>query len=282
MQYIIIEYFRDRNFGDAVNNLIFPFFVRGTYTHEGDRALTDANTLTILGIGSIMDKATLKCTVCGSGIISPRHPISKPGSVCWVRGPMTRELLLKLSVPCPKIYGDPTLLLPFIITPRLSPKAFTLGFIPHYVDKNTPGSKQLADMGAHFIDIRNYRTYQNFVDNITSCQYIISSSLHGIIVADAYNIPAYHIKLSNNVIGSDFKFRDYYLSVNRTYSEISLKSNLAEMLRQFRPYKCSIDISQILTSIPRCDDETKRACLDRLSDGFMDYIHKQATGTTAP
>lgn len=286
MQYITIEYFKDTNFGDAVNNLIFPYFTRGTFVDAGNRAATDSNTLTILGIGSIMDRASSKCAVCGSGIISPGHSIGKPGSIKWVRGPLTRGLLLKANIPCPEIYGDPTLLLPFIIQPKPAPKTHLIGFIPHYVDKNTPSAKQLASLGLYFIDIRNYRTYQNFVDKVTSCRYIISSSLHGIIVADAYNIPAYRIKLSNNVIGGDFKFRDYYMSVNREYHEISLDSlsakppasprlALTEIIRQCRPYKCSINIRKILQAMPAANEEVKQACLDKLDDGFMGYIHKQ-------
>ncbi len=37
--------------------------------------------------------------------------------------------------------------------------------------------------------------------------------LHGLILADAYNIPSLRFTLSDKIIGGDFKYQDYYSGV---------------------------------------------------------------------
>ena len=55
---------------------------------------------------------------------------------------------------------------------------------------------------------------QKVIDEITESNLVISSSLHGIIIAEAYGVPA--IWLHNNECSQDaFKFLDYYYSMGR-------------------------------------------------------------------
>ncbi|HBX9678667.1 TPA: hypothetical protein P7Z72_005360, partial [Klebsiella pneumoniae] len=50
------------------------------------------------------------------------------------------------------------------------------------------------------------------VDEIISCEYILSTSLHGVIVAQAYDIPTLWIK-HNDINTDGIKFYDYFDSV---------------------------------------------------------------------
>lgn len=50
-------------------------------------------------------------------------------------------------------------------------------------------------------------------NEILSCKKIVSSSLHGLIVAHAYGIPAIWQKFSDNIFGDDIKYIDYLESV---------------------------------------------------------------------
>ncbi len=91
------------------------------------------------------------------------------------------------------------------------------------------------------------------IENINKCEFIASSSLHGIITADAYNIPSLWIKLSNNIIGGHFKFQDYMLSVNRNQMEpflLSEEHTLTKILNSFENYKIKIDIDKLIDSCP--------------------------------
>ena len=57
---------------------------------------------------------------------------------------------------------------------------------------------------------------------LASCECIISSSLHGLIIADSYCVPNKRVILTNRVSGDGFKFHDYYSSFGLTDKPIDL------------------------------------------------------------
>jgi hypothetical protein len=143
----------------------------------------------------------------GSGIINRREKINPNAKWKFVRGPYTRKRVLELGGKCPEIYGDPALLLPLIVDP--SKKEFDVGYVPHKIDFafifNNFKNKNIISL--------NTRNYKNVIDKITKCEKIISSSLHGIICAHAYGIPAAWVASNNKLKGDDIKFKDYFESV---------------------------------------------------------------------
>jgi pyruvyltransferase len=58
------------------------------------------------------------------------------------------------------------------------------------------------------IDVR--QKPEPFIDQLIKCEYIVSSSLHGLILADSYQIPNKWAAFSDKITGGSFKFRDYY------------------------------------------------------------------------
>ena len=94
---------------------------------------------------------------------------------------------------------------------KTTKKIYKLCIIPHYVDKNNHliidnihinNSLILNIDGDPFI----------FFDNLTKCERVLSSSLHGLIISDSLGIHNMRIILSDSVIGGDYKFSDYYSS----------------------------------------------------------------------
>ena len=95
------------------------------------------------------------------------------------------------------------------------PKKYRLGIIPHYKEKDSLfvgemkkkySDSVIIDLGKKPIDV---------VKEIASCETILSSSLHGLIVADSFHIPNKHILLypyGERMLGDGFKFADYYSS----------------------------------------------------------------------
>jgi pyruvyltransferase len=64
------------------------------------------------------------------------------------------------------------------------------------------------------IDIQT-TDWKSFVDQIKQCRKIISSSLHGLIIAEAYGIPTEWRDWGGGVIGDGWKFFDYYSATDR-------------------------------------------------------------------
>jgi pyruvyltransferase len=124
-----------------------------------------------------------------------------------VRGPLTRELV---DGEVPETYGDPAVLLPRMYRPQGAQATYDVGLLPHYVDRDIVGS---YDPAVKVIDVS--RPWREVVDAVTACDVVISSSLHGIIVAEAYGIPTAWLVATDRIIGGRFKFWDYYLSCDR-------------------------------------------------------------------
>lgn len=198
------------NFGD----LIMPYLLEkiNKNKNEYNFDFTENKNPKILGIGSIMRLANEKTIVCGSGVRNINQQLNYTNAL-FVRGPHTRNLLLNKGVYVPPIYGDCALLLPDFYKPKLK-KTYKLGIIPHYVDFNKVKNLYGNNPNILIINVKE-KNIEKTVNEILSCEKIVSSSLHGLIISDAYNIPNKWIRFSNNINGDNIKFHDYFKSVNR-------------------------------------------------------------------
>ncbi|MGJ8684481.1 MAG: polysaccharide pyruvyl transferase family protein [Nonlabens sp.] len=161
-------------------------------------------------IGSILEHIGSHCTVWGSGIISRKAQVAS-GTFLAVRGPLSRKRIQELGYDCPAVYGDPALLLPLHYRPRVE-KKYQLGIVPHINDYE----HVLEWYKDHDrIKIINFKTndVEHTTNEILSCKHILSSSLHGIIVAHAYQIPAVQVQFSDRIYGDGVKYHDYLMSV---------------------------------------------------------------------
>ena len=111
----------------------------------------------------------------------------------------------------PEVYGDPAILTPDYYHPKIE-KKYKIGVICHYVDFDDISSK---------INFKNVRVInlltnniESKIDEILSCETLITSSLHGLILGHTYKIPSLWVKFSEKLYGDDIKFFDYFESVN--------------------------------------------------------------------
>lgn len=164
----------------------------------------------LLGVGSILTLSNKRTIAWGAGFMSNTIIINS-GSFRAVRGQETAKRLKELGLLPPKILGDPALLLPLYYNPLIK-KKYRIGIIPH-ISEYTYFNERWSDV----YKIINLRTkdVESVIDQIKECEYILSSSLHGIIVSHSYNIPCLWIE--NKVLEKDgFKYKDYFSSVGIT------------------------------------------------------------------
>lgn len=240
---------RTPNWGDALNPILIEKI-------SGTIPIYDPNNPNYLCIGSILQWAKNNTKVWGTGIIRNNEVLKFSPDVLAVRGPLTRNILLDQNINCPEVYGDPALLYPNYYRPTVH-KRYKYGIIPHLVDREHPWVlKYKKNHNVKIINIERKSTLKdinNFVDEVNECEIILSSSLHGIICADSYRIPAYWIELSDKVIGNGFKFKDYFSSVGRALANpIKPKSinNIKDFSSDFYKYQIDINLNKLLESCP--------------------------------
>lgn len=209
----------------------------------------------VMGIGSILTLFPVDNSIIwGTGIISEKALIKgRPLEVRAVRGPLTRQRLLAQGIDCPEIYGDPALLLPLYYKPQAK-KKYSLGIIPHYVDQQNPFLENLyGKTDILIIDIKRYGHWLDFIDQICQCEAIVSSSLHGLIISEAYGIPNLWMKLQGSDLTDDFKYHDFFLSIERDRKAFGIdhqvtKDELLMALQEWQQGK--IHLKSLLDTCP--------------------------------
>lgn len=212
---IPIFYFsKTKNVGDILN----PYLIQKISGKE-TTLVRSRRVKHILPIGSIIHFGTEKSTVWGSGIIHPSQlpPENTLKKMRYkaIRGLLTKQELKNYNINLGNIpLGDPAVLLPIYYSPQKSARRFKVGIVPHFVDADNPILlKYLNNKDVLIIDVK--QNPEDFIDKINSCDYILSSSLHGLIISDSYKVPNAWLRFSDKVIGGDFKFHDYYSTTDK-------------------------------------------------------------------
>ena len=202
----------------------------------------------IMCIGSVIDWLSNNLTtIWGAGLIEPflregRIRQLKQATILAVRGSYTRNILLQNGINCPEVFGDPALLLPYIYLPKIKKVKNRIGIIPHFYDKKNANVVRLLNdnrENAYLIKIQGYKSWKETINEILSCEFVISSSLHGLIISDAYGVPNLWVSFSDRLKGGTFKFKDYYSAVGKDASVfvVSDRTKLKDLLNEKENYK---------------------------------------------
>ena len=228
-----LEYWKDHtNIGDLLSKTVFDYMI--------ERNNIDINKAVksfthFLGIGSIIGIKEFDAIIWGSGvntiafankIYSTRKYVKY--DIKAVRGPITQKILLNCGYNCPSVYGDPAILMPLIYKPNCE-KKYKVTAIIHFFEKNA----EEID-GVNYLNVAT-PDYKNFIDVIASSEKVVSSSLHGIILAEAYGVPTVYIGTRKDEF---LKYYDYYWSTER-YS-VKVANNVEEAI-EMTPMKLPSD-----------------------------------------
>lgn len=221
-----------QNFGDWMSPLICEVLSRKRIVYASPLQCD------LFAIGSILNRSnrthrlhrlgfSRSIDIWGSGSLKESHRFIQKHRYHCVRGKLTHERIT--SGPENPVYGDPGLLCQELLPANQGGKKKSIGFVPHEEEKNHPFVVSLLEriIGATLIDV--HLPVCSVIEQINECEMVLSSSLHGLIVADALGIPNGWIKLSDQLPGGSYKFHDYYSCfgiTNPAPVKLTLASNL--------------------------------------------------------
>lgn len=174
-------------------------------------------------LGWFRNKTLNNIKVWGAGFhnYDETTAIKEPNLYYAVRGKLT---LKKLKLSSNIALGDPGLLLSVFYNP-ISKKKFDICIISHSIDykwfmQNYKDKYFIINMGNNNIE--------ETANKINQCNFIFSSSLHGIIFSHSLGIPAVHLEHLKLLSRKNYKFKDYYSVLDIPYIKEDLKREKLE------------------------------------------------------
>jgi hypothetical protein len=146
-----------------------------------------------------------------------------------VRGRLTAE---RIGAREGVALGDPGILIGRRV--RRPATRWDVGLVPHFTHRSNAAFQALAEtpgLRVRLIDVR--RTAARTVREIGACAAIVTTSLHGLVTADAFGVPAVWTSLEPPLSGGTFKFLDYESVVTPNASRFAAfdeRMSLTELL----------------------------------------------------
>lgn len=245
------------NFGDNLSEKIAERIVGHRVTTTFNRSLFSVcEKRKLVALGSVLHMSDDGDVIWGTGV-NGKHPDKNNPKVYRftnldvraVRGPLTRQFLLDMGIDCPEVYGDPALLFPLLFPEfkKSDHPSREYIIIPHYFDE----PNFLND--SHMVSVKE--DWEEVVKKILDSRFVISSSLHGIIVAEAFGIPARYLRVSD--YEPIVQYADYYYGTNRFHFQYA--KSIDHALRLGGEPSPSCDLEKLLQAFPyECFPKAKK------------------------
>jgi pyruvyltransferase len=169
-------YIKEKNSGDLVTPMLLKRYgFTPVHSYPGEAK--------VFSCGSLLEKipADFSGFILGTGFMHGDSVRSFANArILAVRGEFTRN---NIGAPIDTILGDPGLLVSRYLS-RRKKKQYTLGIIPHYIDKKDIRIRKICKKYSKeilFIDVQHDPL--SVLRKIDQCDFILSSSLHGLVFA---------------------------------------------------------------------------------------------------
>lgn len=201
------------NLGDSLGGTILELLGHTACSHQLGQP-------TLIGIGSLLSPEFLdgipgEKLVWGSGSygITLSKELKSQLIFHAVRGPKTRDFLnLPKDIPL----GDPALLLSMLL-PSIRTESKGILYIPHCNTVYSITKKHMVEIGAtEFLSIIVTRPQiLESVKRIANAEFVLTGSLHGAIIAQAFGVPWALCLIDNQQLVMPFKHDDWaeYLGI---------------------------------------------------------------------
>lgn len=237
------------NFGDGLSALV----VSALAGLPVERANFDQACERLVAVGTIgHNQKNGVLHFWGTGIDATRNPLGVEGPyqrppdtefhIHALRGPASAETFQAVGIDAPAIYGDPVWLLPRIWPLADVEKTHELGIVLHISELNEQNPEAVVrDIYARYRipedmqgSIRLINTFapatvdgmRDKVAEILSCRRILSTSLHGLVIAETYGVPCawfatygdgnpVDLDLKDPDTKIDHRIRDFYRGLGR-------------------------------------------------------------------
>lgn len=200
------------NFGDALSALVVSHVSGRPVKHT---KITECDLLAIGSLLQVMAKKTKgaradgsRASVWGAGLMrATKTDFLRHVSIALLRGPITAALLGIKA----RRFGDPGLLASDALG-RPDQQSDRIAVVPHHTQLDDPLLAMLleGEPALDLIDVRD--NCASVCHRIASSRHVIASSLHGLIVADAYGVPNTWLCPGKQ---SHLKYHDYAAGIGR-------------------------------------------------------------------
>ena len=217
------------NFGDDLNELIWDELLQG---YQDKEHLVD-----LIGIGSILDKRIEESSnekiILGSGIrdflYNPKVNILE--DLSFVRGPISSKVM-KVPYITDAAYAFALLRTKYKEL-TLNPKKYKLVYVP-YFEQCENFDWSIFEKITNIKVVKPTENMEVFLNEISQAEKVITSAMHGAIMADIFRIPWIRLKFpkqgNESSLTSELKWNDWMQSLEinnpyEIYSDLNLNVN---------------------------------------------------------
>lgn len=246
-------YYRPNNFGDVLGVAITRRILERHGCADALQVTGDPDKMnkSLLTVGSILHFAKDGDVIWGSGrngkVADKNHTFDRL-DIRMVRGPLTRRFLIDKGLEVPEVFGDPGILLRDLFPEYVAlaeNKTHRVTIIPNLNDTTSR---------EHAAKVQDPRaSLRRVIARIAGSELVISSSLHGIVIAESLGVP---VRVLRSSVEPSFKYSDYFLGTGR--EEYPVHDSIADALQGAEPEKPVYDAARMLAAFPYDLFPTKR------------------------